>query len=141
MSFIESIKKTGTKINLYKLNKDVLEKQIHATTLFSNAMNICFIDLETTGLNKEEDKIIEIALKTVKIDKAEGNIISFDDKYESFQDPGIEIEEKISLITGITDSMVTGHEINWEKVNEIVNNTDIMIAHNARFDKIGRAHV
>ena len=75
-------------------------------------MNICFIDLETTGLNKEEDKIIEIALKTVKIDKAEGNIISFDDKYESFQDPGIKIEEKISLITGITDSMVTGYEIN-----------------------------
>ena len=135
MSFIKSIKKTGTKINLYKLNQDVLGKQIHGTTLFSKAMNICFIDLETTGLNKEEDKIIEIALKTVKIDKAEGNIISFDDKYESFQDPGIEIEEKISLITGITDSMVTGHEINWEKVNEIVNNTDIMIAHNARFDR------
>ena len=112
MSFIESIKKIGPKINLYKLNKDVLEKQIHGTTLFSNAMNICFIDLETTGLNKEEDKIIEIALKTVKIDKAEGNIISFDDKYESFQDPGIEIEEKISLITGITDNMVTGYEIN-----------------------------
>ena len=135
MSFIKSIKKTGTKINLYTLNQDVLEKQIHGTTLFSNAMNICFIDLETTGLNKEEDKIIEIALKTVKIDKAEGNIISFDDKYESFQDPGIEIEEKISLITGITDSMVTGYEINWGKVNEIVNNTDIMIAHNARFDR------
>ena len=112
MTFINSIK-TGTKINLYKLNKDILDKQIQATTLFSDGINICFIDLETTGLNTEEDKIIEIALKVVKIDKAEGNIISFDDEYESFQDPGMHIEDKITLITGITDNLVAGHNIDW----------------------------
>jgi len=135
MSFIESIKKTGTTLNLYKLNQEILKQQIHNTTLFSNGKNISFIDLETTGLNLEEDKIIEIAIKTVKIDETEGNIMSFDDQYESFQDPGVDLEEKITLITGITDNMVRGQNIDWEQVSDIVQNADILIAHNARFDR------
>ena len=77
MSFIKSIKKSGSKINLYKLDQEILSKQTSGTTLFSNGIKICFLDLETTGLNTEEDKIIEIALKVVKIDKIDGNIISF----------------------------------------------------------------
>ena len=77
MSFIKSIKKSGSKINLYKLDQEILSKQTSGTTLFSYGINICFLDLETTGLNTEKDKIIEIALKVVKIDKTDGNIISF----------------------------------------------------------------
>ena len=123
MSFIQSIKKIGTKINLYKLDTNVLNKQIQDTNLFSDGINLCFLDLETTGLNTDEDKIIEIAMRVVKIDKNEGNIISFDSDYTSFQDPGKPIEDKISRITGITDSMVSGHEINREKVNMIIQNS------------------
>ena len=78
MSFIKSINKSGSKINLYKLDQEILSKQTSGTTLFSNGINICFLDLETTGLNTEEDKIIEIALKVVKIDKTDGNIISLE---------------------------------------------------------------
>ncbi len=81
MSFIKSIKKSGSKINLYKLDQEILSKQTSGTTLFSNGINICFLDLETTGLNTEEDKIIEIAIKVVKIDKIDGNIISFEFEY------------------------------------------------------------
>jgi len=49
MSFIKSIKKSGSKINLYKLDKDILAKQTKGTTLFSNGINICVLDLETTA--------------------------------------------------------------------------------------------
>ena len=82
MSFIKKIKKTGTKINLYKLNKDILNKQISNTTLFTNECNLCFIDLETTGLNTDSDKIIEIAMKIIKIDTIDGTVLSFEDEYE-----------------------------------------------------------
>ena len=135
MSFIKSIKKSGSKINLYKLDQEILSKQTSGTTLFSNGINICFLDLETTGLNTEEDKIIEIAIKVVKIDKIDGNIISFEFEYGSFQDPGMPIEDKISKITGIDDDMVSGHEIDWDKIHEIVQASDIMVAHNAKFDR------
>tara|TARA_B100001029_G_scaffold173116_1_gene171626 strand:- start:165 stop:1031 length:867 start_codon:yes stop_codon:yes gene_type:complete len=135
MSFIKTVKKAGTSIQLYKLNGELLSKQAIGTTLFSNGINICFLDLETTGLNIEQDKIIEIALKVVKIDKSDGSIISFEEIYESFQDPGIVIEEKIIKITGINNEMVAGKEIDWNKVNDIVQSVDIIVAHNARFDR------
>ena len=135
MSFIQSIKKSGDKINLYKLNGEVLKKYVVDTNLFTNSIKICFLDLETTGLNIDTDKIIEIALIVVKIDTTDGNIISINETYESFQDPGIHIEDKISKITGINNEMVKDKEIDWNQVNNIVQNSDLMVAHNARFDR------
>ena len=135
MSFIPSIKKTGSKINLYKLDSDLLNQQIQETDLFTEEFNIGFLDLETTGFNIDQDKIIEIAIKVVKVNKNNGDILSFVNKYESFQYPGIHIEEKITQITGITNEMVDGQEIDWNKVSEIVNQSDILLAHNAQFDR------
>ena len=135
MTFIKSIKTSGSKINLYKLDEKLLSEDIKGTTLFSEGINLCFLDLETTGFNAEQDKIIEIALKVVRIDKSDGSIISVEDKYESFQDPGIHIDDKITKITGISNEMVSGHEINWNKVSEIIQKTDVMVAHNAKFDR------
>ena len=91
MSFIKSIKKSGEKIILYKLTENVLKDSIIPTDLFTDSINICILDVETTGTNRENDKIIEIALKLVKFDKQNGNIISFELTYESFQDRQKEI--------------------------------------------------
>jgi DNA polymerase-3 subunit epsilon len=135
MSFIPSIKKTGNKINLYKLDSEVLNKQIKESDLFTQGFNIGFLDLETTGFNLEHDKIIEIAIKVVKVNKKDGHILSFLSKYESFQDPGVHIEKKITQITGITNEMVLDQKIDWNQVKEIVNQADILLAHNAQFDR------
>ena len=63
MSFIKSIKKSGSKINLYKLDQDILAKQTKGTTLFSNGINICFLDLETTGLTTpKKDQLLVFLL-------------------------------------------------------------------------------
>ena len=98
MSFISSIKKNGSKINLYKLDSDILNQQIKKSDLFTEEFNIGFLDLETTGFNIDQDKIIEIAIKVVKVNKNNGDILAFVDEYESFQYPGIFIEEKIAQI-------------------------------------------
>jgi len=63
-------------------------------------MIVCF-DLETTGLDKYNDKIIEIAM--IKFDEQTFEII---DSYSSFVDPEIEIPEIISNITNIFDGDV-----------------------------------
>lgn len=55
------------------------------------------IDLETTGLNPKQDKIIEIgAVKVV-----EGKIV---DTFSQLINPGRKLEERITELTGITDA-------------------------------------
>jgi DNA polymerase III alpha subunit (gram-positive type) len=63
-------------------------------------MIICF-DLETTGLDKYNDKIIEVAM--VKFDEKTFEII---DTFTSLVNPEVSIPELISNITNIYDSDV-----------------------------------
>ena len=57
---------------------------------------VCFLDLETTGLDTTNDKIIEIAVKIAAINKESGLLIGIIDKYQSFQDPEEPIKENIT---------------------------------------------
>tara|TARA_B100001250_G_C19754608_1_gene769495 strand:- start:491 stop:1357 length:867 start_codon:yes stop_codon:yes gene_type:complete len=135
MSFINTINKTKKTISLYKLDEELLKKGIESSSLFSEEINICFIDVETTGLKIEEDEIIEIALRLLKIDKATGSILSIEKSYESFNDSNSILDSKITLITGITKEMIKDKKIDWTIVGEIFDNSDLIVAHNARFDR------
>lgn len=57
------------------------------------------VDVETTGLNPKEERIIEIG--AVKV--SQGKII---DTFQSFLKPGRALEERIVTLTGITDQML-----------------------------------
>ena len=86
-------------------------------------------DLETTGLNSANCKIIEIG--AVKI--AGGKII---DVYEKFVDPEMPIPPEITELTSIDDSMVKGAGKIDEVLPDFMNfiGDRLMIAHNADFD-------
>ena len=56
-------------------------------------------------------------------------------EYESFQDPGFSIPKEASLVNNITDDMVKDHQINWNRVIEILNLSQLCVAHNAAFDR------
>lgn len=62
--------------------------------------DICFFDLETTGLNVVKDRIVQIAV--VKYFKSGKDPITFN----SLINPGVPISEESSAIHGITASMV-----------------------------------
>ena len=98
-------------------------------------VTVCFLDLETTGLDKIEDKIIELALKLVAIDQNNGELLGVIAEYQSFHDPNEPIDEKITLINGINNEMVQGCSIDWDEVNNLISTADIILAHNASFDR------
>ena len=136
MSFIKRIKGEN-KIILEKyqgenLNDGYLNEPISDD---NNQINICFLDLETTGKNKDQDKIIEIAMKTIRIDKNNGDFIGVVDSYESFQDPGSPINPMATKFNGIKDEMVKDHSIDWTRVKEVYQKSDLAVAHNSYFDR------
>jgi len=93
-----------------------------------------YLDTETTGMDPDDDEIIELALVPFEFDK-QGNIYRLLPAYNAFQDPGLPIPEIITQITGITDDMVKGQSIDLEQVSKMLSEAVIVIAHNARFDR------
>ena len=101
----------------------------------SDYMRICFLDLETDGIDKEKNQIIEIAMKVVQINKHTGKESVVVDSYESFNDPKVPIDPVVTKFNGITDEMVKGHSIDWSRVEEVFKSSDLAVAHNSYFDR------
>jgi DNA polymerase-3 subunit epsilon len=93
------------------------------------------VDVETTGLNYTQDHIIEIGIRLFQFNRETGELLSLGASYSSFQDPGQSISAEVTSITGITDAMVKGQKIDWTKVDELLGASQIIIAHNASFDR------
>lgn len=93
-----------------------------------------FLDIETTGLLYSNDKLIELGI--VKFEYTEdGRIFNLLEEFSSYQEPNIPIPQHITKLTGITDDMVKGHSIDESAVSEYLKDVDIIIAHNAQFDR------
>lgn len=101
----------------------------------SNKLTGVFLDIEATGLDFAADKLIELGMVTFEY-TADGRIFRLLDEFNGYQDPNIPIPEAISKLTGITDDAVRGHEIEADVVADYLQNVDLIIAHNAQFDRI-----
>ena len=73
--------------------------------------------------------------KRQAIDNVSGELLGIVDEYQSFNDPEEIIDPVITQITGIDNDTVEGHSIDWEIVTRLLNNADIIVAHNALFDR------
>lgn len=93
-----------------------------------------FLDVECTGGDYKQDKIIELGMAVFEY-APDGRIFSIVEEFCEFQDPGIPIPEFITKLTGITDEMVQGKSINIEKLKSLIESADIILAHNADFDR------
>ena len=96
---------------------------------------VIVLDTETTGLDSKSEKIIELAMLSVLVDTATGSPVGPVTIYESFEDPGKPIPAQITEITGIDDSMVKGLRIDDAAVADFVAQADLIVAHNAGFDR------
>ncbi len=93
------------------------------------------VDTETTGLNQDTDKIMEIGLVVFEYDPETGQAYRVLESFGALEDPGIPITPEITEITGITQEMVAGQRIDDARVAELVSDASIVIAHNSRFDR------
>ncbi len=95
------------------------------------------IDVETTGLSTENDDIIQLAMLPFDYEVKSGRILTVHKAlaFERLREPAVPISEEASIITGITDDMVAGKSIDDAAVAAVVADADLVIAHNAYFDR------
>jgi DNA polymerase-3 subunit epsilon len=92
------------------------------------------LDTETTGLDHRTHEIIEIGLIAFSFNDR-GEIGEVTGLYGGLQQPSIPIPADITRITGITDALVAGKSIDLAEVERLVAPADLVIAHNAGFDR------
>lgn len=93
-----------------------------------------YVDVETTGLETDVDRIIQFAGVRFEFDSA-GNIGQVGPVYQAFEDPGQPLRPEIVELTGITDEQLRGQRIDDATVQGLLQNVVLVIAHNAEFDR------
>ena len=123
-----------SKSNQYRVTEKYQKPEYYNIADASDKLIGVFLDVEATGLSYATDKMIELGM--VKFEYTEdGRIFRLLDEFSGYQDPGLPIPEAITKLTCITDDMVKGHRINVNEIDSYLNNVDIIIAHNAQFDR------
>ena len=92
-------------------------------------MNYCVFDFETSGLDPEKDRVIEIAAIRV----VDGKILS---EFSTLVYCNVELSPKITEITGITYEDINGGMIEADAfriLNRMIGDS-VLVAHNAAFD-------
>ncbi|MFH1761587.1 MAG: exonuclease domain-containing protein, partial [bacterium] len=88
------------------------------------------VDVETTGLDFKNDRVIEIAAVLFENGRTTA-------EFNSFVNPGIKIEPIITNLTGITQSHIDNSPVFEDIAENLMDFLDnnLIIAHNVHFDK------
>lgn len=96
-------------------------------------MCVALVDTETTSLDAENGKIIEIAVKLLWLEET-GELLGHFPIFSWLEDPGHPLDPEISRITGLRDSDLAGKAIDDEAVVRLLGRADLIVAHNCAFD-------
>jgi DNA polymerase III subunit epsilon len=101
-------------------------------------MKVAFTDVETTGLDGNIHKIIELGVVLTEVCLKTGLVIKGLDVFESYNDPEEQISERITKINNINNDMVKGIKIDWSEKGKafgILNSAQMIVCHNTKFDR------
>lgn len=101
----------------------------------ARTIQVLILDTETTGLEAENCKLIELALLRVAVDIDAGVPVGPVDIYDGLEDPGTPLAPEIVALTGLTDDMLKGQRLDEVRIAQMLQGVDLVIAHNAGFDR------
>ncbi len=109
--------------------RGILAKQARDIVRRMLAKHMAIIDLETTGIDAQRDRITEIAVLRVE----NGQVVR---RWESLVNPECPIPPEIQALTGISNDMVRNAPKFAELIPDLLPLLEgaVFVAHNARFD-------
>lgn len=119
----------------YRVLRKFRPRRTYSTSEGVPTMRALVVDVETTGLDTRTDAVIELAAVPFTYVPAGGKIVEVEPSLVFLEDPGRAIPKEIIDLTGITDDMVCGRKIDDDAVVKLVDTVDLVIAHNASFDR------
>lgn len=135
MRIINGLSEDGETHSIKRFRGDLNIPKINNFDVSLNSLLVMFCDTETTGLDSS-DEIIDLGYIIFEMDKLSGKIISTRQTYSELNEPENKvISKEITNLTGISPEMVVGKKIDWDEVQEDFDRVQLVIAHNARFDR------
>ena len=95
---------------------------------------VCIIDTETTGLDTERCEIIELGYQILSFD-SHGQFYEVLCAKNFLNEPKGVITPEVTQVTGLTMDDVKGHQIPWDEVVADMQEVQLIVAHNAGFDR------
>ena len=91
---------------------------------------------KTTGMSpRRGDEVVEIGIVLFRFSVTTYEVLAVEDTYSALREPTDPIPLEVTRIHGITNDMVRGHTLDYEKMESIFSRADFVVAHNAGFDK------
>jgi len=87
----------------------------------------------TTGLDANNDTIIELAIMLLFV-ADDGEVLGHFGPFSWLQEPEVELDPRITLITGLAAQHLIGQRIDNEFAVGLLDRADLIVAHNASFD-------
>ncbi|MBO8169451.1 MAG: DNA polymerase III subunit epsilon [Thermoanaerobacteraceae bacterium] len=94
-----------------------------------------FIDVETTGLSKYRDEIVEFCMVLFSFRPDTGELLEIVEEYTGLREPGIPIHPAAARVHGLYMENVRGCKLDEARIEHLIQLADILIAHNASFDR------
>lgn len=124
------------KEELESLSKVALEK--HGTKKPDELIKVIVLDTETTGI-EDDDEVIELCMADIYLLKETYEFYSLGLITDELREPLNELKRELTPLivdlTGLTTEMIKGKHIDNQSVVERLETADLIIAHNAKFDR------
>ena len=119
----------------YRVLRRVPETLNFGGAVGANAWRVAVLDTETTGLDPQQAEVIQLALAVLSINPTTGQPVGEVAFYSGLQQPQHPIPPEVTALTGITNDMVQGQQLNHAGVAQMMQGVDWVVAHNAAFDR------
>ena len=120
----------------YRVLRRLSPREVFAPS--HNGQRVCkgvILDTETTGFDLQHDRVIELGMLVFEFDPTNGVVLRVIARFDELEDPGFAIPPASIEVHHITDEMVQGKRIDDAQVAQLLQGVDVVIAHNAGFDR------